>query len=298
MNVFRMLKTLLASRHLFSNWLSAGVKYFLMKYVLVKEGSIVVMCRDRAYVLKPETYGAIVSAHYDRAFESLECSDNLYAVVSYKEWRIRFYDSFEFLHDIVYENFAGGAYDDLNVGGRTVVDVGAGVGDTAILFALRGAKRVIALEPYPSLYGKALVNAKINGVEDRIIFVNACLGQSDGEVCAEVRKVPGYYPFSPDNRCDIRVRMYTLRSLVKEFSIEENSALKMDCEGCEYETVLHADPEDLKVFKEIIIEYHNGYRELKKLLENLGFDIEIKPIRSSPQPIEKQGYIVAKRGTK
>jgi len=289
MNVSRMLKTLLASRRLFSNWLSAGVRYFLMKYVLVKEGSIVVMCRDRAYVLKPETYRAIVNAHYDRAFESLECSDNLYAVVDYMGWRIRFYDSFELLHDIVYENFAGGAYDDLNVAGRTVVDVGAGVGDTAILFALRGAKRVIALEPYPSLYRKALVNVGINGVEDRIVLVNAGLGRSDGEVCAEVRAVPGYHPFSPDNRCDIRVRMYTLRSLVKEFSIEENSALKMDCEGCEYETVLHADPEDLKVFKEIIIEYHNGYGELVKLLENLGFDVEVKPIRSSPQPIEKQG---------
>jgi hypothetical protein len=61
-----------------------------MKYVLVKEGSIVVMCRDRVYVLKPETYKAIVNAHYDRAFESLECSDNLYAVVDYMGWRISF----------------------------------------------------------------------------------------------------------------------------------------------------------------------------------------------------------------
>jgi hypothetical protein len=34
---------------------------------------------------------------------------------------------------------------------------------------------------------------------------------------------------------------------------------------------------------------------LKKFLEDLDFDVKIKPIRSSPQPIEKQGYIVAKR---
>jgi FkbM family methyltransferase len=39
-----------------------------------------------------------------------------------------------------------------------VIDVGAGVGDTAILFALRGAKKVIALEPFPSLYEEALIN--------------------------------------------------------------------------------------------------------------------------------------------
>jgi len=295
MNFFRMLKMLLVSRHLFSNWLSAGVRYFLMKHGLVKEGSIAVRCRGRVYVFKPETYSVIVNAHYDRVFESLECSDNLYAVVDYRGQRIRFYDSFEFLHDIVYENFAGGAYDDLNVAGRAVVDVGAGVGDTAILLALRGAKRVIALEPYPNLYRKALVNIRINGVENSVILVNAGLGSFDGEVCAEARDVDGYYLFSPSSRCDVKVRMYTLRSLIKEFGIEENSVLKMDCEGCEYETILHADPGDLKVFKEIIIEYHNGYGELVKLLENLGFDVEIKPIRSSPQPIEKQGYIVAKR---
>jgi hypothetical protein len=45
MNVFRMLKVLLASRHLFSNWLFAGIRYFLMKHGLVREGSIAVRCR-------------------------------------------------------------------------------------------------------------------------------------------------------------------------------------------------------------------------------------------------------------
>jgi predicted RNA methylase len=96
-----------------------------------------------------------------------------------------FYDPFEFLYDIAYEILVGGAYDDLDVVNATVVDVGAGVGDTAILFVLRGARRVIALEPYPSLYRRALVNIRISGVEDRIILVNAALGSFDGEVCAE-----------------------------------------------------------------------------------------------------------------
>jgi FkbM family methyltransferase len=295
MKILRMLKVLLASRNLFSNWLSAGVRYFLMKCGLVREGSIAVRCRDRVYMLKPETYGAIVYAYYRKAFESLECSDNIYAVVSYRGWKIRFYDSFEFLYDIVYENFVGGAYDDLDVVNATVVDVGAGVGDTPILFVLRGARRVIALEPYPSLYRKALVNVRINGVENRVILVNAGLGLFDGEVCAEARDIRGYYMFSPSEKSCVKVRMYTLRSLIREFGIERNSVLKVDCEGCEYETILRANPEDLKAFDEIIIEYHNGYAELKKFLEDLSFNVRIKPIKSSPQPIEKQGYIVAKR---
>jgi hypothetical protein len=83
MRIFKMLKVLLTSRHLFSNWLFAGVRYFLMKRGLVKEGSIAVKCRDRVYMLKPKTYGAIVYAYYRKAFEFLECSDSIYAVVSY-----------------------------------------------------------------------------------------------------------------------------------------------------------------------------------------------------------------------
>jgi FkbM family methyltransferase len=48
--------------------------------------------------------------------------------------------------------------------------------------------------------------------------------------------------------------MYTLRMLIIEFEVEESSVLKMDCEGCEYEAVLNADPGDFAVFSQVIIE--------------------------------------------
>jgi FkbM family methyltransferase len=60
------------------------------------------------------------------------------------------------------------------------VDVGASVGDTAILFSLHGARRVVALEPYPRLCGEALLNMKANGLADRVVLVNAGLGATDG----------------------------------------------------------------------------------------------------------------------
>jgi FkbM family methyltransferase len=176
-----------------------------------------------------------------------------------------------------------------------VVDVGAGVGDTAILFSLRGARRVIALEPYPRLYEETLLNIKANGLADRAVLVNAGLGATDGEVCADFSDVEGYFLFRPGSRCDVKVRMYTLRTLIKEFEVEEGSVLKMDCEGCEYETVLNADPGDFAVFSQIIIEYHDGYREIKRHLETAGFSTEVKPIRSVAIPIERQGYVVARR---
>lgn len=295
MDLTRGFEVLFSSRRLFSNWCSAGTRYILMRYGLIREGLIPVKCGNSVYLLTPRTYSAIVNNYYEKAFESLECREGLYAVVVYRGRRILFYDSFEFLHDIVHENFIGGAYDTLNVANKTVVDIGVGVGDTAILFALRGARRIIALEPYPSLYRKALVNVRINGFENRVVLVNAGLGRSNGEVCSSIEDVNGYTSFTPSPRCDVRVRMYNLRSLIRDFNIEKGSILKVDCEGCEYEAILQAPPEDLLVFHEIEIEYHNGYRELEKFLKELGYNVKVEPIKSFPQSTEKQGYIVAKK---
>jgi len=288
MGITRRLRVLLASRKLFSNWLSAGIRYYLIERGLV-DGSIAARFRcggERVYVLSPWVYSLIVSAYYDGLFSGLDCGDLVYLVLDYGGFRVRLHiDSVVFLGDVVRENF---------VGGRTVVDVGAGVGDTAILFTLRGARRVVALEPYPSLYGETLINIRANGVEDKVALINAGLGSFDGEVCASTNNLNGYMIFKPSNECGARVRMYTLSSLIKEFNIEDGSILKMDCEGCEYETIPRASSKDLSVFSQIIIEYHNGYHELRNALEKAGFKVTIKPIRSAEIPIERQGYIIAK----
>jgi FkbM family methyltransferase len=294
MGLSRKLKILVSSRKLFKNWLSASVKYYLIKYGLVKGNVIIVKCRNKNYVLSPEVYSSIITAYHYRAFEELECHDALYAVLTYGCKKLRFYDSFEFLYDIVFENFIGGAYDDLDVRDKTVVDIGAGVGDTAILFSLRGAKRVIALEPFPDLYKKALINIRINSFKNRILLINAGLGSFDGEVTTKSNNVHGYYLFRPKTG-NVNIRIYTLSSLIKEYKIEKDSVLKMDCEGCEYETIPNVRSDDLATFKQIIIEYHDGYVKLKRILEDVGFETKIKPIKSRYQPLEKQGYIVATR---
>jgi len=293
--MFHSLKYILKSKDLFQNWLSAGMKYLLTRYGLIK-GDIVVKCDNEEIFVKPNVYRAIISAFYRRLFDKLECRNKgLYAIFTYKDRKVYLYNSFEFLYDIILENFFGGAYEDVDVINKTVLDIGAGVGDTAILFSLRGAKKVIAIEPYPNLFMIALTNIRINRLEDKILLLNAGIGSSDKEVCADANNVREYYIFRPGEKCDTKIRIYTLSSIIKDLNIEEDSVLKMDCEGCEYDTILHTDPQDLKIFKEIIIEYHNGYHELKRFLEDTGFNTKIKPIRSFPQPIEKQGYLIAKR---
>ncbi|WP_054854450.1 hypothetical protein [Vulcanisaeta distributa] len=153
MGLIRDLRVAMASRRLFRNWLVAGLRYFLIMHGLAK-GLITVKCSNASYGLSPSTYSFIVNAYYDGFINGFVCRDVIEALINgvlislippdsfafnYLGKLIYFRDSTGFLFDVVFENFLGGAYDDLNVRDRVVVDVGGGVGDTAILFTLRGS---------------------------------------------------------------------------------------------------------------------------------------------------------------
>jgi len=75
-----------------------------------------------------------------------------------------------------YEIFIKEIYRPLNVEDRVVVDIGAFVGDTAIYFALRGAKHVYTYEPYPSHYELAKHYTKLLNLENKITLFNMGIG--------------------------------------------------------------------------------------------------------------------------
>jgi len=72
-------------------------------------------------------------------------------------------------------------YDWLNVKGRRVLDVSASIGDTAVYFALKGAREVVAFEPYPFPYSYALKNVEANGLK-KVKVINAEVSGHDGTV--------------------------------------------------------------------------------------------------------------------
>lgn len=154
---------------------------------------------------------------------------------------------------------------------EVVIDVGANIGDSAIYFLLRGARKVIALEPYPHSYFDAKRNLQENGFQDRIVLLNAGYGMK-GEISVEDNKSSnGSSDLIASRNEGISIRLYTLRDLLDHFSID-SAVLKMDCEGCEYNLINESD-NVLRKFKRILIEYHYGYKKLKNKLEQSGFSV-------------------------
>jgi len=161
----------------------------------------------------------------------------------------------------------------LDVEGKDVVDIGANIGDSAIYFALKGAKHVYAFEPYPYSYNIAKKWIKLNHLENKITLLN--------EGCGE----KGFVNIREDYKNTVgtdlknfkegkKIRIESLDEIVKRFNLK-HAALKVDCEGCEYDLILNASDEALKAFDQIIIEYHYGYRNLVGKL-NSNFNVKVK----------------------
>jgi FkbM family methyltransferase len=151
----------------------------------------------------------------------------------------------------------GDWYEDLNVRGRVVVDVGAYIGDSAIYFAWRGAKKVIAIEPRPGAYEEMLENIRLNSLETTIFPINAGIASRPGKILLEevdIETTNVTYHRPNDQKGTIPA--VTLGDLIREFNLS-GTVLKMNCEGCEYDVILN-DYEHVKLSNEIAFEYHEG----------------------------------------
>jgi FkbM family methyltransferase len=173
---------------------------------------------------------------------------------------------------LINENFIVGQYKWLDVKGKDVVDVGANVGDTAIYFALKGAKHVYAFEPYPYSYNIAMKNIKLNHLEDKITLLK--------EGCGKSRFVTIKEDYENTGSTDLKnfkegkkIRIESLDEIVKRFNLK-HAALKVDCEGCEYDLILNASDEALHTFDQIIMEYHYGYINIVKRLRQASFAVK------------------------
>ena len=163
---------------------------------------------------------------------------------------------FKRMRGTILEIFDGKVYQRLNVSNRVVVDIGAYIGDSTVYFASRGAGKVVAVEPHPVAHEELLENARLNNLEDVMTPINAALSTKPGVVCVEniniEETVGAHYE---QGRCTLTVPAITLSEILSEYTDSDEVVLKMDCEGCEYDVILN-DYNHVKMFKEIIFEYH------------------------------------------
>lgn len=68
--------------------------------------------------------------------------------------------------------------------GGHVIDVGANIGYTTILFArhISPEFKVFAIEPHPSNFEKLRENVARYGLEKRVVFIQAAVGETSGEI--------------------------------------------------------------------------------------------------------------------
>jgi len=78
--------------------------------------------------------------------------------------------------------------------------VEASIGESAVLCAFRGARRVVAVKPYPLSYSILLQNLRLNGVSGAVVVVNAAVGGCDEDVRAWARPLGAKYRFEVDPR--------------------------------------------------------------------------------------------------
>ena len=173
-----------------------------------------------------------------------------------------------------YLNTHGG----IDVRGRVVLDIGAYIGDSPIYYALIGnARHIYALEPNVHLYNLGLENIKRNGLSQKISMLNLAASGEDGSVRIPKsetnfgEKKIGKGAASERGNYDV-IRAISLDSLVAKFKIKDG-ALKIDCEGFEYEIIKGASSAAIKSFQTIHIEYHFGYLDLTKRLISEGYTV-------------------------
>lgn len=139
--------------------------------------------------------------------------------------------------------------------GDLVFDIGANVGMFS-LYSFVKAEKVVAVEPEPENFSFLLRNISVNKAGN-IEPVNAAVSRRTGTGTLFISAS------TPEGHslCEkwghgrpIPVKTYSMRKLFEMFGIPD--FLKLDCEGCEYSTIL-GNKRILKRVGKMVIEYHN-----------------------------------------
>ena len=195
-----------------------------------------------------------------------------------------------------YATFFYEDYKFLRVNGKVVIDIGMNIGDSTIYFSIKGAKRVIGLEPFPYTFRYAEKNICLNNILN-CTLLNAGYGE-DKEITVDQEIISTSGSSLVQTSKGKQIKLYSLSTLMKKYEID-SAIVKMDCEGCEY--WLLNEPENVFNCIEMIqIEYHYGYKRLVDKLKSVGFNVEFTEPEfnydiDAENPSQSIGYIFAEK---
>jgi FkbM family methyltransferase len=262
----------------------SSFNYLLISYLLIENWHIAIQMRggvkkDCKIVPRSKSICGSISGRAVRIFarnidDCMVKDGKIFLKYKGRPLIFSYTNDYQLVHAIsgLKEQFIEGQYRDLDVGNKFVLDIGASIGDSATYFALRGAKSIVSLEPYPFTYRVAKKNMELNGLSKKVLVLNQACRSKRGSVTIDPN-------FQNNDRDLIRhfnkgksITVTTLADLVKRYDIND-AALKMDCEGYEYEIIGYASRDTLRRFNVIVIEYHYGYKSLVSKLEDAGFKV-------------------------
>jgi len=162
----------------------------------------------------------------------------------------------DLLLSIVAEDFKG-MYGYLDVRGKTVADVGAYLGETAVMFAKMGATYIYAWEPI--FYEYAKKNLALNGVSNAEVLPYGLWTEATSYRVKLASTSSGLFPGN-----DVEIKTMPAAEALNV------DVVKMDCEGCEWSLI--ALPCDaLRRPLEYVIEIHGPPPPFIAKFEKCGF---------------------------
>ena len=189
--------------------------------------------------------------------------------------------------------FSQKLYSNISVKNKTVIDVGGGVGDSALLYRTLGAKKVIMIEPQLVNFESAKQNIKLNKELQNIEIHNLVLSSTIGIYMIDHKQSGDLGEINESKENGVPIPKITIDKFLSNYH-EQNFVLKMDCESCEYDVLLSIPEDTLRKFEYIFIEFHNGCLNISQRLEKSGFKIKILNSKLTPNK-RCRGHLLATR---
>jgi len=194
---------------------------------------------------------------------------------------------FEEIHTQYYEFFNRKTYDwwyEVKEG-DICLDIGSCIGMFTCLALDKGASKVYAVEPNPTLLRTTMKNAFphiCNREQSPVIPINAFIGTDRGNAF-------GAFDES-------QVPSLSFMELIEKYNIDYIDYLKIDCEGGEYDILTKENLEWIKAnVKHMVVEVHidtveNSEEKFRQFRKDFLYDFEDYKIRFCKEDAEKKTY--------